>query len=536
MSRNTWEIQFKDGSVQTVISDTNMSEKDVQAQAIYQKNNKLSIEDELAEVDANYEVNKTLAQKTADKLNPFSGKIKIPFTDTELDTSKFGAEVYGAVEALKTIVTSMPAGMVLPAVEGYFKDKYGEEVVVDPQGNKIYKYRELTDKFMDDFSDTPDSREGQRNVKGFGDFMKAAKIPAIIPGIVTQPKSIGKSKILLKKNQQTATQIKQAAQLLYKEADDAGAVLNQGAFTKFADNLMESFKTGGFRAKIADQNTLLGLVNEIKNLGKSAKGVTLVQLQTLRTMAGDAASNANKTVSTLGLDAMHLIDELTENAGSKSLKSGNPKAYGLWRLARQNWSTQAKLTELNWMMEKSGMRAGLRKNDLDAALNIFRGEVLKMVSNPKRTKMYNPTEVNALKKFAQGGAWNHTLGKLSKMGPDNLTNMAIGGSLPLMAMNKLGFDPITSGSIVLGGMGAGKIAGLADNMLINSQKNKIFELINPTGKFKYGKKINIDPTLSSIGTGLLDDVIDEKNGLNEQIRSLIDSVKPKPIDYNEIPN
>ena len=188
------------------------------------------------------------------------------------------------------------------------------------------------------------------------------------------------------------------------------------------------------------------------------------------------------------------------------------------------------------MMEKSGMRAGLRKNDLDAALNIFRGEVLKMVSNPKRTKMYNPTEVNALKQFAQGGAWNHTLGKLSKMGPDNLTNMAIGGSLPLMAMNKLGFDPITSGSIVLGGMGAGKIAGLADNMLINSQKNKIFELINPTGKFKYGKKINIDPTLSSIGTGLLDDVIDEKNGLNEQIRSLIDSVKPKPIDYNEIPN
>ena len=532
MEESTYEVTFKDGSKpELVYGPADMSEKDIQIKALDQHEQRKILTD----IDnEQYLSQRTPLQTKLEEIPdipsvtdlPLPGIVKNFLPDTSIKNP--GGEIYGALETIKTLATGIPTGLMSMFAEEVLTSKYEGEGMTNIQARG--QAQKESGKFQSKFTDTPESREGQRNLEGIGDFFEEAKLPPIMPGMPVRPGGIKKVK-LPKKERRTQIQQKAYSQKLYDEANEAGAVIKQSVFKKFGDNLKASFVANGYRGNILDQNTAKGIIDEIVSLSKSTKGVSLEQLQTLRTMAGNAAKNADATVSGLGLEAMHLLDDFTAGAKQSSLLKGDKLSFAKWKLARQAYSTQAKMREIEVLMEKSKLKGKMKGEELQK----FRQEILAMVTNPKRLKMYSQREIRALEKFAGGGPLNKLFKGLGTLAPKSGAGFGLSVAGPITAAAQFGMPAEAVVPWLAGQYGIGLSARYLDDALIRRQKGKIDSEINLGKDYKFKPGIKVDPLSSSIGVGLLDDISDERNGTNEKIRGLIDSIGRKKVTSAQIP-
>ena len=495
-----YKIKLMDGREEIVFADPEkLSKKEIQLKGLDQADErKLKTQ----EADDIYEASKTPLQRGLENVGG----------------TNIGSEIYGGLETAKTLVSGIPAGLIGMLVEEGLKAKNKLGGMSDVEAGVEAK---KSASFINKAIDIPESKEGKRNVEAIGDFFEDAKIPAISPLTSRLPsKSITKTKKPLKERK-TQSEQKQFAIKLYKEADEAGAVIKKNIFKDFAESLKVKFEKGGFRGSIADQNTAKGIVDEIAKLSKQKGGVTLEQLQTLRTLAGDAASHSNNTVSKLGLNAMTELDKFTMSIKPIDLIKGSNESFSKWRLARTAWGTQAKMKEIAQMKRVADFRGSKTGTEMDK----FQQLVLNMVINPKRTKLYSRAEIEALEMFAKGGKLNKTLNIFSQLAPKSIAGGVVTGGIPTMVAQKMGIPFEAILPAIIGGYGTGLAARQAGKSLLEKQSKNIDNIINVSEDFNFKPRVQIDPTASSIGLGLLDDVFDERDGTNERLRSLIDSLE-----------
>ena len=483
------KVTTPSGNAIIVSVEEGMTDNDIFKQAISQEEAYLSDRDERQ--DKEQAVEKNLWKDAQGKLRNNLG------------------EIVGAAEAAISTATSVvnaPLGIAYGVLSG----SESEAEIIEKMGKFTYQ---------------PKTEKGQRNMGMIGDAIDSSKLAGLPPFIQFPGKFKGSGitkKKIKTKDLPTRSAIKDEAAAAYKKAESMGATIKTSEFKKFANQLTTLLRKKGYREGNSDLGSIKVLVEELNLLSKKKGGVTLDDLQDLRELSGSALKKPDPQVNMLGLNANHALDDFLGMVDDTQLTNGNPQAFAQWRLGRKKWGQQAKIKEMEWLQEKAELTDIGKKVPRDEAVENFRSEVVKLLKNPKKLKMYSETDKMAMREFVQGGGTDKLLGVVSGLGPKSGAGMVGLGGLSATAMGVQGLDPmITAGIIGTGygvGRGAGKIkemrtAGRADNLM-----NRLRRGDESDGN-SYG--VSQADVYSSaplaVGGGLLDGVYDQYSGVNDAI-------------------
>ncbi len=411
-----------------------------------------------------------------------------------------GDEIIGAGETMLTAATGMVGGLAGRAY-GVFA---GEEAGGDVADRLTYK---------------PKTDEANRNLQGIDRFIKDYKLEGLPPALIGPARFKGgvTKKKLKSKDLPTRSQIKEAAVESYRKADEMGAVIKSSEFQKFGKQLTELLRKKGYREGNADLSTIKVIVDELNLLGKQKGGVTLDNLQDLRELAGGALKKTDSQLNMLGLNTTHALDDFLENIQPGMLKKGSGEAFAQWRLGRRQWAQQAKLKEMEWLQEKGNLTDIGKTVQRGEGLENFRKEIVKMLKNPKRLKMYSMTERQLMKQFAQGGTPDKLLDFMGGLAPKTVMGQGVGLGVPVAAMGAFEMDPALALGAAAGGFGLGKVAQGTRGIRLNKQKNKLIDSFRigdgPDAQYGINNAGAFNTTPLAVGGGLLDDVYDQYSGL-----------------------
>lgn len=419
-------------------------------------------------------------------------------------------EIVGAAEAAVSTATSVvnaPLGIAYGVLSGSESEA------------------EIIEK-MNKFTYQPKTEKGQRNMEAISKGIDKSKLAGMPPFIFLPGKfksgAVTKRKIKTSELP-TRSSLKDEAASAYKRAEEMGATIKTDKFKIFATQLTDMLKKKGYRDGNADLSSIKVIIEELNVLSKKKGGVTLDDLQALRELSGSALKKPDPQANMLGLNANHALDDFLGMVDETYLKAGNPQAFAQWRLGRKKWAQQAKIKEMEWLQEKAELTDIGKEVPRDAKIENFRQEIVKLLKNPKKTKMYSETDKMAMRDFVQGGKVDTLLSVVSGLAPKTAGGMVGLGSLPAIAMGVNGIDSgaLTAGILGTGyslGRGAGKVKQMRTEGRADTLMNKLRRGDESDGN-EYGiNQVDIyNSAPLAVGGGLLDGVYDQYSGVNDAI-------------------
>jgi hypothetical protein len=228
--------------------------------------------------------------------------------------------------------------------------------------------------------------------------------PSVVARAPLQSKSIDRS--VLREATPTIEQLKQGARDIYKEIDDLGATVKKDSVQAIASDLNATMRQEGFNRRIHPK--VSAALQEFNVAAK--KDQPLSNIDTLRRIAGAAASSAEPDEARLGRAMTNKIDSYLDELSEESLSGGEAANVGQkYRDARQLWQRSRKAEEIDYLLERA-------KNQATGEENGLRIQFRSLLNNKKKIKAYTPDEVAAMQKVVQGGGVENTLKLLGKFG------------------------------------------------------------------------------------------------------------------------
>jgi len=485
----TFKVKYKGGIVH-VVADENATDDQIKQLA----HNKVTDIREINKINkAQYEAGKGTIQRKSEEL---VGETGTAIADTALT-------VVGGVAGL-------PGTVIRTMYEEAGKEVPGWVDWIDGYNPVTEKSQEWLRTFVES--------ELARNLEG---------LPPTMGGPVGKTfKNSIKNKVKRKDRKvPTVEELKQLKNTLYKEAKDIGASFDNSAVGKLAADMTEELKDLGYNKGDIGLSNVTATLNQFKLFGKGKRGVDLRDMERLRKQAGNAASNKDATISAMGMAMIHKIDEFAETIGANQLKSGSKEAIAKITLARDAYKKFAKSKNWDMMYEiaKNKQTSGQTSQNV---LEIMRKDVARMFNSQngmKQLRFFSGTERDALKKFAQGEAWDKTLQNMGSLGSPRwagaVSSPGVGiGGAAVGAM--LGLDPVTSGVVTAG---SGIALGQGAKKLGDVRNTRRFKDIGDS--FATGADINkeyfeFDPNVASKGTTPMNELI--AGGISQTPKGILD--------------
>ena len=191
-------------------------------------------------------------------------------------------------------------------------------------------------------------------------------------------------------------QLKGTARGIYKEIDDAGAIVKPEAYNTLVNNIVKETKSAGLDKTITPKATQA--VNRfVEKIGDS---VTVSELDTLRKVAQNAAKAIEPAEKALGVRMIGLVDDFLDSAGANALGSASPGANisGIgkkYKVARGLWGRARKSELLQESFEKA-------RNQASGFENGVRTQFRSILNNKKYSKLFTPDERDAMKLVVRG--------------------------------------------------------------------------------------------------------------------------------------
>jgi hypothetical protein len=246
-------------------------------------------------------------------------------------------------------------------------------------------------------------------------------------------------------------EIKAASTAFYKQAEDAGVLINPKSYTALADDV----------GKIALENRLdptltpdsFAALKRIAELSDPRMGaVSFKTLDMVRQIASDAqaATKPNdRRVAGLMVDK---IDDFIAGMAEKDVVAGDPRvAATTITKARELWSMVKKLETVERLVDRAQTSA---PNFSGSGFeNALRTEFRALAKNDAQLRRWAPDEQKAIKKIARGGLIENTarnVGRFSPTGPVSGASVAVIGSA-------LG-GPVATGAAMSAAFGARRVA------------------------------------------------------------------------------
>ena len=266
----------------------------------------------------------------------------------------------------------------------------------------------------------------------------AAMLPAVIRGVGAAARH--NNQVMAAP---AAATIKAASKAQFKAAERTGAVINQNAV-----NLLNH----DVRAMVAAEGLLLAngkvarsyprVREAVKSLEDYAGAdLSIKQAQTVRKQFRGVANSSDKEERRIGAMLLDQLDDFMESLPQSAFTKGDgPEAARLWAGARADYARSMRTDTIeqvisNAKLSRSGFADGVRD------------EFSKILKNPKRRRGFKDDELDAMRKYVEGGPVDDLLrfiggGGTFAMG---VTGHAVGGPVTAAAM---------AGSKIMAGAGA----------------------------------------------------------------------------------
>jgi hypothetical protein len=261
-------------------------------------------------------------------------------------------------------------------------------------------------------------------------------------------------------------EIKTASRAFYKQAEDAGVLVNPKSYTALADDV----------GKVAIENRLdpsltpdsFAALKRISELSDPRVGpVSFKTLDMVRQIASDAQGAVrpqDRNVARLMVDK---IDDFIAGMAEKDVVGGDPKVASTTIVkARELWSMVKKLEEVERLVDRAQTSApGFSSSGFENAL---RTEFRALAKNDSKLRKWAPDEQKAIKKIARGGPVENTARNVGRFAPTGPVSAGLG--LPsLAAIGAVVGGPV--GAAVLTGAGAGTTFGARKVATILTRRN-----------------------------------------------------------------
>lgn len=261
--------------------------------------------------------------------------------------------------------------------------------------------------------------------------------------------------------------LKDAANVAYKAADDAGVILKPQSTARLSQAVKADLAEFGYDPAL--QPGIAAVINRLDGL--EGQNVTLKGLDIIRRVAGNAARDFNNpSQQAAASKVIEKIDDFIADVSPDDVLAGNAKEAGNAMMkARSLWTRLRKSEKLDMAIEKADRRAASTGSGGNTD-NAIRQNVRSLIDNPKTARSMSKAERAAAEKVVRGTATQNALrlaGKLSPSGNGLMAALGVGGTMVNPAI----------GALSLGGMAAKSLADRAT--LKNAQA--LSELIRSGG-------------------------------------------------------
>jgi hypothetical protein len=234
----------------------------------------------------------------------------------------------------------------------------------------------------------------------------------------------------------TLDQLKQAKDVTYKAADQAGVVISPNSFQQFASDLGRDLTKNNVVQADIHKNALSAL-QIIQDEAASGAPLSLARADAIRQAVGHAAEqaagpNANGGDLRLVMKVKDGLDKYLDGIGPQDVLTGDPAtAVPILKEARALAQREFKATEIQKLIDLAEAdKSRLTQSGYENALRQqFRNLQKQFIKDPTRAAAFTEEERDAIAKVANGDALGNALRWLGKWAPTGVIPAAGGAYL-----------------------------------------------------------------------------------------------------------
>lgn len=220
--------------------------------------------------------------------------------------------------------------------------------------------------------------------------------------------------------------IKDAAQLAYKQADQAGLILKPQGIQTLATDIKTDLANDGFLPRLHPR--IAATLDEIDNV--AGQNVTLKGVDVLRRVANNAKMSTDPSEARLGGKIVNRLDDYLNNLGPADILTGDAAGVDALKEARKLWSTTKKSELVAEAVTKAERRAASTGSGGNVD-NAIRQNIRGILDNPKKSAPFTDAEKAAMEVVVRGTKTQNLarlIGKLSPEGNGLMLTLGAGGA------------------------------------------------------------------------------------------------------------
>lgn len=218
--------------------------------------------------------------------------------------------------------------------------------------------------------------------------------------------------------------LRQQANALYQQADQAGVVVNPRPYSSMVDDLVGNMQRTGIDPTIHPKAT--AALNRL--VQARDQPLRLQDIDTLRRVVGSAAKSVDPDERRIASMMIDRMDDFIDKLGPQDVSGGDVRsAAQAIRQARDLWSRFRK----GEVVENLAERAGVRGSNFSGSgqENALRSEFRTLSRNPKKMRGFSADEKAAIKRVAQGGPVENAARALGRFAPTGVVSTGLSGGM-----------------------------------------------------------------------------------------------------------
>jgi hypothetical protein len=228
----------------------------------------------------------------------------------------------------------------------------------------------------------------------------------------------------------TADKLKELSRQAYQQAEDAGVVIKPESFANRVGEIVGSAAKEGIDPTLHPQAT--AALRRLTDAVQQNRPIAMQELETLRKVVKGAAGSISKDERRIAGIMADAIDDYALSLGASDVVAGEAENVGrLLSNARGLWSRASKSEVVEGLIERAENRASQFSGS--GYENALRTEFRNLVQNPRRLRLFTPTEQQALRRVARGGPVENILRYFGKLAPTGVVSTALSGGIGAVA-------------------------------------------------------------------------------------------------------
>lgn len=234
---------------------------------------------------------------------------------------------------------------------------------------------------------------------------------------------LGLARTLAVAQQTPTTQgLKDLSRQAYQQAEGAGVVIAPESFANSVGKIVGTAAKEGIDPTLHPQAT--AALKRLTDAVQSGRPIAMQELETLRKVVKGAAGSISKDERRIARLMADSIDDYALSLSASDVVAGNADNVGqLLSNARGLWARASKSEVVEGLVERAENRASQFSGS--GYENALRTEFRNLIQNPRRLRLFTPTEQQALRRVARGGPVENVLRYFGKLAPTGAVSGAI---------------------------------------------------------------------------------------------------------------